>query len=90
MHKKSEEFSKSIDESLLRAYTRIRSKVKNGLAVVPINRGAAGGSFFTIPPQVQLEIANRKKITIDEHSGRILVDSALAEEEKEKIDNLFS
>jgi len=87
---KSEEFSKSIDEHLLKAYTRIRNKVKNGLAVVSIERGASGGSFFTIPPQVQLEIANRKKITIDEHSGRILVDAALAHEEKEKIDNLFS
>ncbi len=87
---KSEEFSQSIDKHLLTAYNRIRNKVKNGLAVVSIERGAAGGSFFTIPPQVQLEIANRKKITIDEHSGRILVDSALAAEEKEKIDNLIS
>lgn len=89
LNKKSEEYSKSIDEHLLNAYNRIRTKVKNGLAVVSIERGASGGSFFTIPPQVQLEIANRKKITIDEHSGRILVDAALAEEEKEKIDNLF-
>ena len=87
---KSEEFSQSIDAHLLTAYNRIRNKVKNGLAVVSIERGAAGGSFFTIPPQVQLEIANRKKITIDEHSGRILVDAALAAEEKEKIDNLIS
>jgi len=90
LHQKSEEFSQSIDTHLLNAYKRIRSKVKNGLAVVSIERGASGGSFFTIPPQVQLEIANRKKITIDEHSGRILVDAGLALEEKEKIDNLFS
>ncbi|CAM1362475.1 conserved protein of unknown function [Tenacibaculum soleae] len=89
LKEKSEEYAKSIDDHLLTAYTRIRSKVRNGLAVVAIERGAAGGSFFTIPPQVQLEIANRKKITIDEHSGRILVDAALALEEKEKIDNLF-
>ncbi len=90
LSEKSEEFSKSIDKHLLSAYNRIRRKVKNGLAVVSIERGAAGGSFFTIPPQVQLEIANRKKITIDEYSGRILVDAALAQEEKEKIDNIFS
>ncbi len=88
--KKSAEFSESIDEGLLTAYNRIRSKVKNGLAIVSIERGASGGSFFTIPPQIQLEIATRKKIIIDEHSGRILVDGALAEEEKEKIDKLFS
>ncbi len=89
LQEKSEEYSQSIDAHLLKAYTRIRNKVKNGLAVVSIDKGAAGGSFFTIPPQVQLEIANRKKITIDEYSGRILVDAALAAEEKEKIDNLF-
>ncbi|WBX72067.1 zinc ribbon domain-containing protein [Tenacibaculum retecalamus] len=89
LKEKSIEYAKSIDDHLLTAYNRIRTKVRNGLAVVAIERGAAGGSFFTIPPQVQLEIANRKKITIDEHSGRILVDAALAQEEKEKIDNLF-
>ena len=87
---KSEEFSGTIDKHLLNAYKRIRNKVKNGLAVVSIERGASGGSFFTIPPQVQLEIATRKKITIDEYSGRILVDAALAREEKEKIDHLFT
>ena len=88
--KKSDEFSKSLDAHLYTAYTRIRTNVKNGLAVVAIERGASGGSYFTIPPQVQLEIANRKKITIDEHSGRILVDAALAEEEKAKMDKFFS
>lgn len=87
---KSKEFSDSIDNHLLNAYTRIRNKVKNGLAVVSIERGASGGSFFTIPPQIQLEIATRKKITIDEHSGRILIDAVLAAEEKEKIDKIFA
>ncbi len=90
LHKKSEEFSKLIDERLLAAYKRIRAKVRNGLAVVPIKRGASGGSFFTIPPQKQMEIANRKKITTDEHSGRILVDAQLAEEEKQKMEEMFS
>ncbi|MDJ0644549.1 MAG: hypothetical protein QNJ57_01070 [Flavobacteriaceae bacterium] len=90
LYKKSEEFSKLIDERLLAAYKRIRAKVRNGLAVVPIKRGASGGSFFTIPPQKQMEIANRKKITTDEHSGRILVDAQLAEEEKQKMEELFT
>ena len=64
--------------------------MKNGLAVVSVERGAAGGSFFTIPPQVQMEIASRKKIITDEHSGRILVDPELADEEKERMEKLFS
>ena len=88
--KKSIEYASAIDEHLLAAYKRIRNKVKNGLAVVSIERGASGGSFFTIPPQVQVEIATRKKITIDEYSGRILVDADLAREEKEKIDRLIA
>jgi hypothetical protein len=73
------------DERLLAAYTRIRSKVNNGLAVVSIERGASGGSYFTIPPQRQMEIAQRKKIMIDEHSGRILVDPELAQQEEDKM-----
>ena len=86
---KSKEFGALIDDHLLKAYNRIRGTVKNGLAVVSIERGASGGSFFTIPPQRQVEIASRKKIITDEHSGRILVDGALAEEEKEKIEKLI-
>jgi predicted nucleic acid-binding Zn-ribbon protein len=64
--------------------------VKNGQAIVSIDRGASGGSYFTIPPQVQMEIASRKKIISDEHSGRILIDPELANEEKEKIDQLVA
>ena len=85
LNKLSGEMAEKIDDHLVTAYKRIRGNVKNGLAVVAIERGAAGGSYFTIPPQVQIEIASRKKITIDEYSGRILVDAALAEEEKEKL-----
>jgi predicted nucleic acid-binding Zn-ribbon protein len=85
----SDIFEKQIEERLVNAYKRIRSNVKNGLAVVPIERGASGGSFFTIPPQVQVEIASRKKIITDEHSGRILVDPVLAEEEQEKMHKMF-
>ncbi|SEQ08327.1 hypothetical protein SAMN05421824_1116 [Hyunsoonleella jejuensis] len=87
---KSEEYKTQIEERLVAAYDRIRKNVKNGLAVVPIERGASGGSFFTIPPQVQVEIASRKKVITDEHSGRILVDAALAEEQKAKMEKLFS
>lgn len=87
---KSEEFSASIEERLVTAYQRIRNGVRNKLAVVSIERGASAGSYFTIPPQVQVEIAARKKIITDEHSGRILVDAALAEEEREKINAIIA
>lgn len=90
LKEKSAEYQSQIEERLLAAYNRIRSSVRNGLAVVSIERGASAGSFFTIPPQTQMEIAARKKIITDEHSGRILIDSALADEEKEKMEQLFA
>jgi len=89
LQKKSSEFEKDIEELLIKAYKRIRSSVKNGLAIVPVERGASGGSYFSIPPQVQLEIASRNKIIMDEHSGRILIDAELAKEEQEKIQKLI-
>ncbi|GAB4377588.1 MAG: hypothetical protein Kow0075_06350 [Salibacteraceae bacterium] len=86
--KASEEAASKIEERLLKAYNRIRSSVKNGLAVVPVERGSSGGSFIKIPPQRQLDISARKKIITDEHSGRILVDAELAREESEKLADL--
>lgn len=90
LQEKSVEFQEAIEERLLTAYLRIRNGVRNGLAVVSIERGASAGSYFTIPPQTQVEIAARKKIITDEHSGRILVDSALAEEERDKIEAILA
>ncbi len=55
---KSAEYEQQIEERLLAAYKRIRSSVRNGLAVVSIERGASAGSFFSIPPQIQVEIAS--------------------------------
>lgn len=82
-------FEEKIDARLIIAYKRIRGSVKNGLAIVPIERGASGGSYFTIPLQVQMEISSRQKIITDEYSGRILVDSELAEQEHTKINKMI-
>jgi len=84
----SAEAAESIEERLMKAYARIRGSVKNGLAVVPVERGSSGGSFIKIPPQRQLDISARKKVITDEHSGRILVDADLAVEEAEKVKEL--
>jgi uncharacterized protein len=86
----SNEAEEQIEDRLLYAYKRIRARVQNGLAVVPIERETAGGSFIKIPPQRILDIAARKKIIVDEHSGRILVDIELANEEAEKLDQLLN
>jgi predicted nucleic acid-binding Zn-ribbon protein len=62
------------DKSLLKHYDRLRSSLSNGLAVVRVVRGAAEGCNIVIPPQKIAEIREKKKIVIDEHSGRILAD----------------
>ena len=89
LQKMVNEVEEEIEDRLVNAYYRIRDNSKNGLAVVTIERGAIGGSFFTIPPQQQLEIGMRKKIMTSEHCGRILVDPNLAAEEEERIASLF-
>lgn len=75
--------SKRIDPRLFLQYNRIRSKTK--LAVVTIEKRAPIGTFFTIPDQKCLDIAQRNRIVMDEYSGRILIDPLLSEEESIKI-----
>ncbi len=82
----SGDMAESIDDRLLKAYLRIRGGAKNGMAVVPIEREASAGSFIKIPPQRILDVSARKRIIVDEHSGRILVDEELAVEEAEKME----
>ena len=67
-----------IDERLLSAYGRIRSNVRNGLAVVTVKRDACGGCFNRIPPQRQVEIRQGKKLIVCEYCGRIMIDPELA------------
>lgn len=86
----SEKFEAHIEERYLSAYRRIRGNAFNGLAVVAINRDSCGGCFNMIPPQRQLDIAQRKKVIVCEHCGRILVDNLLAEEESEKINAMIN
>ena len=62
--KDSAKAEKVIDERLLNAYKRIRSKVSNGLAVVSVERDACGGCFSQIPPQRQLDIQMHKKVIV--------------------------
>lgn len=84
--KKSDKARKVIEDRLLRAYDKTRKSYRNGLAVVTISRNACGGCFNTIPPQLQLEIAQRKKIIACEHCGRILVDEMIAEPRVDSVE----
>jgi uncharacterized protein len=69
-----EKATKKIEDKLLKYYERLRGSLSNGLAVVNVVRGAAEGCNIIIPPQKIAEIREKKKIVIDEHSGRILAD----------------
>lgn len=79
--KQSESQRKNIEPRLLKAYDRVRTTYRNGLAVVTVERDACGGCFNKIPPQLQLEISLQKKIIACEHCGRVLVDSALVHDD---------
>lgn len=72
-----EEQRTSMNERLLYSFDRIRNNYRNGLAVVPVERDACGGCYNAIPPQVQSEIRQRKKVMVCENCGRILIDDEL-------------
>jgi len=72
---------KDIEDRLLKAYNRIRTKYRNGLAVATVARDACGGCYSTIPPQVQVEISLMKRIIQCENCARILV--PLGEEDED-------
>jgi predicted nucleic acid-binding Zn-ribbon protein len=72
--KDSDKARKDIEDRLLASYDKIRKTYRNGLAVVTVARGACGGCFNRIPPQMIIEIGVMKKIIACEHCGRVLVD----------------
>lgn len=75
--KMAAEAKEHVDARLLVSYEKIRKSYRNGLAVVPVERDACGGCFYSIPPQKQSEIRQRKKVMVCENCGRILVDDDL-------------
>lgn len=82
-----EKACKKIETKLLKYYEKLRINLSNGLAVVTVKRGAAEGCNIVIPAQKIAEIREKKKIVIDEHSGRILADvdmESITTEEKPK------
>jgi len=76
-NKMAAEARNHVDDRLLTSYDKIRKSYRNGLAVVPVERDACGGCFYSIPPQKQSEIKQHKKVMVCENCGRILVDEDL-------------
>ena len=84
LQKRRDDAEEAVDKRYLRAYTRLRSRVKDGRALVPLLRGAASG--FSVPPQRQVEIRQRNRIVACEHTGRIVVDHELFLETTQELD----
>jgi uncharacterized protein len=80
------EAAQAVDKRYLRAYDRLRDRLRDGRAVVPLERGAAAG--FAVPPQRQVEIRQRNRIVACEHTGRVIVDSELYEETLREISSI--
>ncbi len=81
--KKREAAAAKIEDRLIKSYDKIRGNAVNGLAVVPVRRGACGGCFNVVPPQRQADIREQKKLIVCEHCGRILagVDDEIEEDD---------
>ena len=73
-----DEAAEDVDAAYRRGYERLRTRLKDGRAVVPLERGAAGG--YAVPPQRQIEVGERIRILNCEHTGRIIVDAELFHE----------
>ncbi len=76
-NKSAAEARANVEPRILTSYEKIRKSYRNGLSVVPIVREACGGCFYSIPPQKQSEVRQRKKVIICENCGRVLVDEEL-------------
>lgn len=85
LNKVADKAGESIDERYLRGYKKIRSNMRNGLAVVTTDRGACGGCFSIIPPQVHIDLKQRERLIHCENCGRILVDETFFDEVKEEL-----
>ena len=81
-------YETGIEPRLLNAFHRIRNNMRNGLAVVKIERDACGGCFNKISPQRQLDICMHKKIIVCEFCGRILIDETIANIANEEMQDL--
>lgn len=74
----------AIEPRYLTAYNRLRNRLRDGRAVVPVERGAAGS--YMVPPQRQVEVRQCNRVVVCEHTGRIIVDDELFYETVEQMD----
>jgi len=77
--------SEKVEKRILTGYRKIRQNMRNGLAVVTTDRNACGGCFSIIPPQIHIELKQRRRLIHCENCGRILVDETFLDEAREQL-----
>lgn len=80
---------KKINNNLLKRYKQIISIFKSGIAVVPVYKKIPFGTYILITQQKYYELLERKKIIIEEISGRILIDFYLANKENNNMKKIL-
>lgn len=74
-----DKIARQLSQDTLAVYNRIRL-AKDGKAVVAIKRGACGGCYKTVPPQLNLLLRKNDEIRFCENCGRILIAEEIAAE----------
>ena len=90
LEKKIIRLHKQVDDRLLKAFEALRKRYGNGLAIVTVTRNACGGCFNAVPPQMQIEISQKKEIIACENCGRVLIadDLATTVDKKERVSDI--
>ncbi|MGX7586280.1 hypothetical protein [Candidatus Karelsulcia muelleri] len=78
---------KKIKKNFLKRYKQIISI--SGIAVVPVYKKIPFGTYILITQQKYYELLERKKIIIEEISGRILIDFYLANKENNNMKKIL-
>ncbi|MGX7593082.1 hypothetical protein ACWNYJ_00155 [Candidatus Karelsulcia muelleri] len=78
---------KKINKNFLKRYKQILSI--SGIAVVPVYKKIPFGTYILITQQKYYELLERKKIIIEEISGRILIDFYLANKENNNMKKIL-
>ncbi|MGX7592114.1 hypothetical protein [Candidatus Karelsulcia muelleri] len=83
------QIKQKINNKLLKRYKHIIYLFKSGIAVVPVYKKIPFGTYILITQQKYYELLERKKIIIEEISGRILIDFYLANKENNNMKKIL-
>ncbi|MGX7590827.1 hypothetical protein [Candidatus Karelsulcia muelleri] len=80
---------KKINKNFLKRYKQIISIFQSKIAVLPVYKKIPFGTYILITQQKYYELLERKKIIIEEISGRILIDFYLANKENNNMKKIL-